>query len=92
MCKNVEAILEEKTEMPLRCEVTMDGEGFVSDDFVCIMAKENGDTSIFYNTDALTLGMAIRMITRAYVDAMKQLSEEEREQVLSILNTGGSDE
>ena len=92
MCKNVEAVLEEKIEMPLRCEVTMDGEGFVSDDFVCIKAKENGDTSIFYNTDALTLGMAIRMVTRAYVDAMKQLSEEEREQVLSVLNTGGSNE
>lgn len=85
MCKNVEAVLEERTEMPISCEVHMDGEGFVSDDFVCILVKENGDTSFFYNTDALTLGMGMKMIARAFVESMNNLSEEEREMVTSIL-------
>lgn len=85
MCKNVEAVLEEKTEMPIRCEVQMDGQGYVSDDFVCIMVQENGDTSLFYNTDALTLGMGMKMIARAFVESMNNLSDEERDMVTRIL-------
>ena len=51
-----------------------------------IMAKENGDASIFYNTDALTLGMAMKMVAKSFVEAMHQLSEEERESVQEVLN------
>lgn len=85
MCKEVEAVLEEKTEMPISCEVNMDGEGYVSDDFVAILAKPNGDLCIYYNTDAITLGMSMKMIAKAFVDSMNQLSEEERTQVSEIL-------
>lgn len=85
MCKQVEAVLAEGTTMDPRCEVVMDGVGTVSDDFVCVMARENGDASIFYNTDALTLGMAMRMVARAFTDAMLQLSEEERASISEVL-------
>lgn len=85
MCKEVERVLETATDMPVRCEVTMDGKGYVSDDFVCVMARENGDASIFYNTDALTLGMAVKMVSKAFVDAMHELPEEERNEVSEIL-------
>ena len=85
MSKEVEKVLEEKTGMPVKCTVLMDGLVHESDDFVCIMAKENGDASIFYNTDALTLGMAMKMVSKSFVEAMYQLSEEERSSVQEIL-------
>ena len=89
MCKKVEAVLAEGVNMDPKCEVVMDGVGHVSDDFVCVMSRENGDASLFYNTDALTLGMAMKMVTRAFVEAMNQLPEDERKSVTDIL--GGAD-
>lgn len=83
MCKEVEKVLESTNR--ILCTVEMDGEIRTSDDFVCVMAKENGDASIFYNTDALTLGMAMKMIAKMFVEAMGELPEEERSMVSDIL-------
>lgn len=85
MCKEVEKVLAEGTGMDPRCEVVMDGVGHVSDDFVAILSRDNGDASIFYNTDALTLGMAMKMVAKSFVEAMHQLSEEERQSVQEVL-------
>ena len=67
------------------CEITMDGKTHSSDDFVAILAKENGDASIFYNTDALTLGMSMKLIAKTFVEALSELSEEERQMVNDVL-------
>jgi len=85
MCKKVEEVLKENTEEPVLCKVLMDGKEHESDDFVCIMSRENGDASLFYNTDALTLGMAMKMVAKAFVDAMHQLTEEERQSIQEVL-------
>lgn len=85
MCKNVEKKLEETAEMPVSCTVEMDGKTHTSDDFVCVMTRENGDASLFYNTDALTLGMAMKMVARAFVETSSQLTEEERTEVTEVL-------
>lgn len=85
MCKEVEKVLNENTEQPVSCTVVMDGKEYTSDDFVAILSKENGDASIFYNTDALTLGMAMKMVAKSFVDAAMQLSEEERASIQEIL-------
>lgn len=63
----------------------MDGVETTSDDFVAVLSKENGDASIFYNTDALTLGMAMKMVARAFVECMNGCSEEERQEITDIL-------
>lgn len=86
MCKEVEKVLEKNTEVQPTCTVNMDGVDYTSDDFVCILSRDNGDASIFYNTDALTLGMAMKMVARSFVEAMKQLTEEERNSVCEVLN------
>lgn len=65
--------------------VMMDGEETSSTDFVAILARENGDTSVFYNTDALTLGMSIKLLAKQFVESMAQCTEEERTQVSAIL-------
>lgn len=85
MCKEVERVLNESTPEVTVCTVMMDGKEHTSEDFVCVMSRENGDASLFYNTDALTLGMAMKMVAKAFVDAMGQLPEEERTEVSAIL-------
>lgn len=84
MCKEVEKVLRESTNEPA-CTVVMDGETHQSNDFVCVMARESGDTSIFYNTDALTLGMSMKMVAKSFVECMGQLNEEEQAMVSEIL-------
>ena len=72
-------------ENKITCTVEMDGKTTTSDDFVAILSKENGDASIFYNTDALTLGMAMKMVARAFVECMDKCPEKEREEITEIL-------
>ena len=72
-------------EEKITCTVEMDGKTTISDDFVAILSKENGDASIFYNTDALTLGMAMKMVARACVECMDKCPEKEREEITKIL-------
>ena len=72
-------------EEKITCTVEMDGKTTTSDDFVAILSKENGDASIFYNTDALTLGMAMKMVARAFVECMDKCPEKEREEITEIL-------
>jgi hypothetical protein len=67
------------------CTVKMDDEVKQSNDFVAILAHENGDASLFYQTDALTLGMAMKMVAKAFITEMNELSEEERSQIEAIL-------
>ena len=74
-------------ENKISCTVEMDGKTTASDDFVAILSKENGDASIFYNTDALTLGMAMKMVTRAFVECMNECSEQERTEITEVLGT-----
>lgn len=69
----------------IMCTVIMDGNTTQSDDFVAILSKENGDAAIFYNTDALTLGMAVKMVARAFVECMHNCTEEERAEITDIL-------
>lgn len=71
----------------LKCTVEMDGVAHESDDFVTVMSKENGDAAIFYNTDALTLGMAMKMVARAFVETMNGCTEEERAEITEVLGS-----
>lgn len=82
MNKEIEKV---NNEEQISCTVVMDGEEHTSDDFVAILSRENGDASIFYNTDALTLGMAMKMVAKSFVEAMAQLNEEERANIQEIL-------
>lgn len=86
MCKEVEKVLDKSgvNDIPI-CAVNMGGEEHASEDFVCVLARENGDASLFYNTDAITIGMAMRMLARALVDMLNNMSEEERESVKGFL-------
>ena len=69
----------------IMCTVEMDGKVTQSDDFVAILSKENGDAAIFYNTDALTLGMAMKIYT-VTITAVNEC-EEERAEITDVLGS-----
>ena len=71
--------------LPDACIVRMDGALYESDDFVAILSKKNGDTSIFYNTDALTLGMAFKLVAKEFVKCVEQCSPSEQQEIKAIL-------
>ena len=71
--------------MPDSCSVTMDGKSYISRDFVAILAKENGDTAIFYNTDALTLGLAMKLVAKEFVTCVSNCTPSEQQEIEAIL-------
>lgn len=71
--------------LPDTCTVRMDGNLHESQDFVTILSKENGDASIFYNTDALTLGMAMKMVAKEFVICISQCTLAEQQEIQAIL-------
>ena len=71
--------------LPPVCSVRMDGEFTESDDFVAILSRSNGDASIYYNTDALTLGMAMKMVAKEFVTCVSQCTLAEQQEIQAIL-------
>lgn len=69
------------------CTINMDGATTESNDFVAVLSKENGSASIYYSTDAITLGMALKMVARSFVECMNNCSEEEQHEITEILGT-----
>lgn len=70
------------------CTVVMDGNVYSSDEFVAILAKEDGNHSMFYRTDPLTLGIAIKMLTERFDAEMATCTEEERREICEVLIDG----
>jgi hypothetical protein len=71
--------------LPDICTVRMDGELHESKDFVAILNRQTGDASILYNTDALSLGMAMKMIAKAFIECVEQCTLEEQKEIEMIL-------
>ena len=67
------------------CTVTMDDEVCFSSDFIAVLHKRNGDASILYNTDALSLGMAVKIIAKQYIEELSKCSDEDRAEIEEIL-------
>jgi len=71
--------------MENKCTVILEGEVRESDDFVAILSAESGNTTIMYQTDALTLGMALKLIAKAFVENMSILNDEQRNSITEVL-------
>lgn len=78
------------------CTAQLDGITHESEEFVAVLAKEDGDASIVYNADVLTLAIASRLISNALVDSINQLTAEEKDDfgptILAILGDSSSTE
>lgn len=73
-------------KLPDICTVRLEDELVQSDDFAAILAKEDGDVTIYYNTDALTLGIAFKLVLREFITCLRKCSEEEQELILDTLD------
>lgn len=73
-------------KLPDVCTVRFEDELAYSNDFVAILAKEDGDITIYYNTDALTLGIAFKLVFSEFIKYLHKCSEEEQELILDTLN------
>ena len=71
--------------LPDNCIIRMDGQLHESQDFVAVISRSNGDASIFYNTDALTLGMAMKMVAKEFVTCISQCTLAEQQEIQAIL-------
>ena len=49
------------------------------------MYNSNVDAYIMYNTDALSIGMAVKMLAKVYVDALSKCSDDERREIEAAL-------
>ena len=72
-------------ELPDICSVRVEGKPYSSTDFVAVLADETGDAAVLYNTDAMTLGMALKLISKEFIECLSQCTEEERREVRAIL-------
>jgi len=68
------------------CTVRMDGEEVTTDDFIAIVVNDEADAVLIFNTDALTLGMALRLLTKSFAEMMAECTEEERNEIKAVLN------
>lgn len=67
------------------CAVTIDGKFMSSDDFVAILTKSNGGTTLLFQTDALTLGIAEKLVKEAFDKSIAACPKEEQENIRNIL-------
>ena len=68
-----------------KCRIEINGDVRESEDFICVCADEEKGAVMYFNTDALTMGMAVQMITNAFRKAMDELSEEDQKEVFEAL-------
>ena len=68
------------------CALIIDGVQHQGDDFVAVISDEFGNPKLFYNTDVLTLGMAMKMIAVQFVKlANETCSKQDLEDLANIL-------
>ena len=72
-----------------KCVISMDGTTERSDDFIAIINNTDGTTSLRYNTDALSMGMAVKLVAKAYVEMLSNCSTKEREEIESVIGEVG---
>ncbi len=72
-------------DVQTKCTVNLDGLVETSDDFVSVLSKPDGSTVILYNTDALTLGMAVKLVSAAFVKCAAACTPDERAELTAFL-------
>lgn len=82
-----QAVEDVMIEAPV-CTVSMDGETKGSSDFVSLLYMPNGEAHIMYNTDVVTLGMALQMIASKYSEEIAAYPDEVREEIREALTHG----
>ena len=78
-------IMSKAITMPDVCTVRLGEDLKTSKDFIAILSDEEGKATVYYQTDALTLGMAIKLVSAEFVRCMNDCTQEERDKITAIL-------
>jgi hypothetical protein len=76
--------MENKKKKPSECRVVMNNELLTSTDYVAVLAVPEG-THLYFSTDALTLGMALKLVSAAFMDAMTHNTVEDQKAIMDML-------
>ena len=92
--QSVDEVMKEldKGHFEPSCAICMDDETIDSKDFVAVTSNGDGNHSIYYNTDALSLGIAAKLITESFYNELNNLPEDQRKEVEACLFGGTKDE
>lgn len=71
--------------LPDTCTIRLGEDLKKSEDFVAVLSSKDGPMVVYYSTDALTLGLAIKLISAAFVGCMNECTQEERDSITGIL-------
>lgn len=80
--------VEEVMKSTPTCTITMDGEVVDTNDFIAIINDADGETHLMYNTDPVTLGQAIQMLSARFEELMTSYPEETRNEIMEVLTNG----
>ena len=67
------------------CAVSMNGATKMSNDYIAVLSYGEGRHDIYYETDVLTIGIALKMLAKAYVREIQKLNKDDREAVEQLL-------
>lgn len=82
-----QAVEEVMTSTP-SCTVHIDGESVGSSDFIAVLYHPDGNTELLYNTDAVTLGLAIKMLSERYTELLNSYPEDVQNEIREVLAHG----
>lgn len=76
---------DEKYAKEDSCTLFVDGQVISTTDFAIVIAEENGNTILHYNTDVVTLGLGVKMMAKAFQEHIDDCDTELRNEVYAIL-------
>lgn len=72
-------------ELPDMCMVHLNDRVFDSKEFIAFIARNTGKVSMYYSTDVLTMGIALKMLASLFIAEMCKTPVQDRREVLDIL-------
>ena len=88
--------VSESPDLPIcRIENMPEQEGMASPDFIAVLYDDNDNNNeyqVFYSTNIIRLGEAVKVITKTFNKVLSDYSEEDQKQIIGILSGGTEDE
>lgn len=73
----------------MKCVVVTDSKARIeATEFITVLPKEDGDTSVVYHTDTLSMGIAAKMLYNIYAEMLEKETEESRAEISKIVEEG----
>lgn len=63
---------------------------YASDEYVTILGRKDGSATLHYHADAMTLGIAYKLISTAFKQSLEELPLKDSMEILDILKLKGA--